>query len=85
MLYPAWKEQSQVLHEGNVVLVGETISFPWYVESMVFLCENVKTGVKTWFQIAGVTVIFSDLVRECVKIVISNREILDVLGCLDIN
>ena len=40
--------------------------------------------MKTWFQIAGVTVIFSYLVRECVKIVISNREILDVLECLDI-
>ena len=58
------------------------------MKSRVFLCENVKfapkTGVKTWFQIAGVTVNFSYLVRECVKIVISNREIVDVLGCLDI-
>ena len=49
----------------------------WYVKSKVFVCENVnlppKTGVETWFQIAGVAVNFSYLVCECVKIVISNR------------
>ena len=48
------------------------------------LISPQKTGVETWFQIAGAAVNFSYLVCKYVKIVISNREIVDVLGCLDI-